>query len=283
MWRKNDIRDAPALPMGTRPLLDGRHGPRDCLDAHSDVSGSSDGGSSLKALVLRPRHRAWLLASVGAFAVLTVVVVDRYGALAYLPELTTGFGASLAAFMLALEWEAHRERATLERSEKSANDARHTEARKRLLAIESELGRNKVSIDLLAARLPERPIGAVEDLLHPELLDAAWASSGERLGDLLAEYDLVGDLATFYGRLEELRWRIRHRTQARDSWLDGMTKGLADEMQGEVESLLERVAKQTRDPVVRPVGLVHERSIGGSIAPTGTLTLEKKTRESPSD
>lgn len=205
----------------------------------------------------RPRHRTWLLVAVAAFVVLTVVVLDRYGGLSYWPGLATEFGASLAAFMLALEWEAHRERAALERTERSANEARHTEARKRLLALEGELKRNKVSIDIVAAQLPERPSGAVNDLLHPELLDGAWTSSGERLGDLLAEYGLVGELAPFYGRLEELRWRIRHRTQARDSYLDGMTKALAEEMQQEVDSLLERVARQAADPEVRAVGLSH--------------------------
>jgi len=210
--------------------------------------------------VFRPRHRTWLLVAVAAFVVLTVVVLNRYGGISYWPGLATEFGASLAAFMLALEWEAHRERAALERTERTANEARHTEARKRLLALEGELKRNKVSIDTLAAQLPERPSGAVNDLLHPELLDGAWTSSGERLGDLLAEYGLVGELATFYGRLEELRWRIRHRTHARDSYLDGMTKALAEEMQREVDSLLERVARQAADPEVRAVGLSHVNS-----------------------
>ncbi len=228
----------------------------------------------------RARHRVWLLVAVGAFVGLTIVVLDRYGGLPYWPALATEFGASLAAFMLALEWEAHRERAALARAEKSANAARHSEARKRLLALEGELKRNKVSIDMLAVRLPERPRGVVDDLLHPELLDGAWSSSGERLGDLLAEYGLVGELATFYGRLEELRWRIRHRTHARDSYLDGMTKGLAEEMQGEVASLLERVATQAADPEVRTVGVAHVKNLGGSIAPTGTLTLKKTTRYS---
>lgn len=230
--------------------------------------------------MFRPRHRIWLLAAVAAFVLLTVVALDRYGGRSYWPGLATEFGASLAAFMLALEWEAHRERTALARAEQSANEARHSEARKRLLALEGELKRNKVSIDMLADHLPEQPRGVVNDLLHPELLDGAWTSSGERLGDLLAEYGLVGELATFYGRLEELRWRLRHRTQARDSYLDGMTRGLAAEMQGEVDSLLERVATQSADPGVRSVGVTHVKNLGGSIAPTGTLTLEKISRYS---
>lgn len=38
----------------------------------------------------------------------------------------------------------------------------------------------------------------------------------------------------------------RHRTQARDSYLDGMTRGLAVEMQREMDSLLERTRQERR-------------------------------------
>src|SRR5437867_12623850 len=99
--------------------------------------------------------------------------------------------------MLALTWESHRTARALERSAKETSQLRQTEARKRLLALAAELKRNKVSIDDLAESLPSVPSGAVEDLLHPELLDGAWGSSGERLGDLLADYDLVASLAAF--------------------------------------------------------------------------------------
>ena len=229
--------------------------------------------------MFRPRHRTALLVAVALFVGLTIWVLDLYGGLPYWPALATEFGASLAAFMLALEWEAHRERTALARAEEAANSARHTEARKRLLALEGELKRNRVSIELLAKQLPEKPPGVVNDLLHPELLDGAWRSSGERLGDLL-DYELVGDLATFYGRLEELRWRIRHRTQARDSYLDGMTKALAGEMAGEVASLLDRVSTTAVDPEVRAIGVVHLKGTDGAILPTGELTLEKTSRQS---
>lgn len=173
----------------------------------------------------RPMNRRLLVAvAVGVllFEALTGYVLDQYGGEQYWPGLATGFGASLAAFVLALEWERFRDKAAVERAAEEANAARHAEARKRLLALEKELRRNRVSIELLKKRLPAgRRAITVTDFLHPELLDAAWGSSGERLGDLLAEYDLVADLAAFYGRLEELRWRIRHPTNQAS---DGVTE-----------------------------------------------------------
>ena len=178
--------------------------------------------------------------------------------------------------MLALQWESHRTAAALDRSANETAQLRQTEARKRLLALAAELTRNKVSIDDLAENMPSTPSGAVEDLLHPELLDGAWGASGERLGDLLADYDLVARLATFYGRLEELRWRIRHRTAAWDSYLDGMTKALAVEMQGEVKDALDRVAKEAENPEVRSIGIVHSINIriGGSAGVSAALAVE---------
>jgi hypothetical protein len=201
--------------------------------------------------------RSWLAVAILAFLALSAVALELYGALPYLPGLAAEFGASLAAFMLALRWEGYRAAETAVRAAREADELRRTEARKRLLALEAELKRNEVSIDELAEKLPDRPRGEVHEFLHPELLDGAWASSGERLGDLLADYDLVAHLATFYGRLEELRWRIRHRTQERDTYLDGMAKALAVEMQSEVDEARDRVSKEAKDPEVRRIGLVH--------------------------
>jgi hypothetical protein len=218
----------------------------------------------------RPMNRRLLVAvAVGVllFEALTGYVLDQYGGEQYWPGLATGFGASLAAFVLALEWERFRDKAAVERDAEEANAARQTEARKRLLALEKELRRNRVSIELLKKRLPAgRRAITVTDFLHPELLDAAWGSSGERLGDLLAEYDLVADLAAFYGRLEELGGesgigRIRHRTASRSSYIDTMAQALA-EMLDEVDGLIDRVQTQAANPEVRTLGVQHVKSLG---------------------
>jgi hypothetical protein len=223
--------------------------------------------------MLRQSPRFWLLAAVTVFLVLTGIALGIYGGLPYWPALATEFGASLAAFTLALQWEGHRTAQALVRTAREAADLRQTEARKRLLALATELKRNKVSIDDLAKNLPDSPTGAVDTLLHPELLGGAWTASGERLGDLLADYDLVAMLATFYGRLEELRWRIRYRTQARDSYLDGMTKALSVEMQKEVNEALNRVLNEADNPEVRRVGIVHVKNIGSATETSAALSV----------
>jgi len=92
------------------------------------------------------------------------------------PALATGFGASLGAFVLALEWESQRARADARRAADEANNARTTEAEKRLRALGTE----------------------------------------------------------------DLRWRIRHRTIARDSYLDAMTRSLANKMKEDVRWLIHR-------------------------------------------
>jgi len=225
----------------------------------------------LRRFVAGRSPRFWTGAAIAAFAALTGIALGFYGGMPYFPALATEFGASLAAFVLALEWEAYRERAAIVRSANETTRARKTEARKRLLSLQKELERNEVSIKLLADKVPAVASGSVEELLHPELLDGAWSTSGERLGGLLADYELVGKLATFYGRLEELRWRIRYRTQAKDSYLDPPTKKLAAEMQDEVKELLESVEKEGKDPDVRLIGVSYIE-LGAVIVGRGRLT-----------
>jgi hypothetical protein len=205
--------------------------------------------------------RWWFAGAAFVFTALTAVALSVYGGGSYWPTLATEFGASLAAFWLAFRLESDRglrqARERVARAEAEEMQRRETEARRRLLTLQAELKRNQVSIDMLADKVPAIAMGAVHDLLHPELLDGAWVASGARLGDLLANYDLAADLATFYGRLEELRWRIRHRTAVRDSYLDPMTRQLAVEMKDEVAELLDRVTEEAKNPEAQPIGLVH--------------------------
>jgi hypothetical protein len=211
---------------------------------------------------------------IALFALASTWTVDRYGGASYWPSLL----ATLVAVVLAFEFERRRERRALERAEESLTRRRETEARKRLLALQDELERNQISIDGIAKELQHVPPG-VFALIHPQLLDGTWSSSGERLGDLLAEYDLVARVSTFYGRLEELRWRVRYRTQASDSAVDTMTLALAVEMQPEVAELIKKVQAQERAPEVRPVGVTHVASLSGGIRPTASLTAEKVAGE----
>jgi hypothetical protein len=93
--------------------------------------------------------------------------------------------------------------------------------------------------------------------MNPQLLEGAWTASASRLSELVADYKLIADLATAYGRIEELRWRLRYRTEHRGEWLDAMTASLVEELQPEVDDLLGRVARQIDEPSVQPLGLVH--------------------------
>jgi hypothetical protein len=50
------------------------------------------------------------------------------------------------------------------------------------------------------------------------------------------------------GRIEELRWRIRYRTEHRDTALDGLTSALVDELLLESRDLLDRVENRFSTP-----------------------------------
>lgn len=222
-----------------------------------------------------------VVAFVLALVVAAILVLRCYGGDSFWPELVAGFAATVLAVVLALEFESRRDADALNRLSQDTAETRKAEARKRLGAVRREMEANQTSIGEVADGLAKSSVsgGTTWPILHPQLLDGAWSASGERLGDLLADYELVSDLSIFYGRVEELRWRLRYRTQARTADLDGMTFALADEMRGEVKGLLERVSAEEPTPQVLPLGIVRKRQLGGTIAPTGTLTLNKVTRE----
>jgi hypothetical protein len=214
---------------------------------------------------------------LAALVVWSAVMVDRYGEAAYIPELVSGFAATFVAFVLALEFESRRESRALARAEEATNHARTTEARKRLLSLRTELEKNRESVATIddGLRSQAEMGGTVWRILHPQLLNGAWVANGERLGDLLADYELVSDLAVFYGRLEELRWRVRYRTQERRDDLDAMTRALSVELRREVDDLLERVSAEEPNPSVRLVGLDHRGALHGTITLTSELSAEK--------
>ncbi len=213
---------------------------------------------------LDPVGTFWL-ASIGA-AVGAILVISAYGWDAFSPGLITNFAASLAAFAIALEFErarearrAEAEAATLrndrERGARELEERLSTEARRRFEPVREELRRNRVSLEFLSGAFEPQP--GVFNILHPELLEGAWQANAPRLTELIADYELMSNLAASYGRIEELRWRLRYRTTQLSTALDGMTKPLVDELLAEVTSLLERVAEQIANPDVQKLGLIH--------------------------
>jgi hypothetical protein len=135
----------------------------------------------------------WIWAAATVFAIGTVAVLNQYGGLSYFPGLVGGFGASLAAFVLALRWdhERERERSRLEATERSEERQqqvreRHNqlavEAERRLRPIENELRVNRKSLDDCANALPTAMDRSLPPLaVNPQLLEGAWVANASRL------------------------------------------------------------------------------------------------------
>jgi Endonuclease/Exonuclease/phosphatase family len=193
---------------------------------------------------------------------------------------------TLLAFVLALAWERERGLAELARQASDLYERRQTETERRLEPIRAELKKNRESLETLAAAFgakEEREAMAasvvVEDsvpfLVNPQLLKEVWSASASPLAELIGNYQLMADLATFYDRIEELRWRIRLRTEQSRPDLDEPIRALVVEMRGEVDDLLEQVGQEIQKPHVRPTGLVHVRSMISAPVET-TASIETK-------
>jgi hypothetical protein len=198
------------------------------------------------------------------------VVIARYGLDSFLPGLVVDFGASLAAFLLALTWERDQELQRLERGAAEVEARNETEVRRRLTSVHAELEVNQRSLTELQLD-PEPTAGRTFTFLDTELLEGAWTANAPQLSELLADFDLVGDLAITYGRLEELRWRLRARSELRTLDLDPMTAPLVDELRVEVADLLKRIDAQIEQPTVQTRGLLHRGALEGRVSVTGSI------------
>jgi hypothetical protein len=204
--------------------------------------------------------------SIVAFIAGAVVVNCVYGGAAIWPGLVTNFGASLAAFLLALSWSHATERhrvvqlsqgahAQRLRAQKELEERLTTEVRRRLEPVREELRRNQISLGFLATHLAKTEVAGTFQILHPELLDGAYRANATRLTELIADFELTSKLSSTYGRIEELRWRLRQRTAQLTTALDSMTAPLVDELLGEVIDLHQRIGAQVIAPAIQPTGL----------------------------
>lgn len=154
---------------------------------------------------------------VAALCLAVGYVWGRYGGATFLPGLVATLAGTLVAFVLALAWDRERDRRQYVKEESDLNEQRTTEVRRRFAPVLAELKKNKKSIDGLVDEyksLPIRHEGRVP-MLNPPLLEGAWVANASRLSELVADYELVSDLATTYGKIEELRWRLRLRSEHR--------------------------------------------------------------------
>jgi hypothetical protein len=66
-------------------------------------------------------------------------------------------------------------------------------------------------------------------------------------------------------RIEELRWRVRYRTEHESPKLDPINANLVSQLDSEVAGLLERVADEIENPSVQPLGLVQILKVGTAV------------------
>jgi hypothetical protein len=74
----------------------------------------------------------------------------------------------------------------------------------------------------------------------------------------------MADLATFYGRVAELQWRLRFKAEPSTDTesLNPIIDGLVKTMLADVEDLLPQVRRQMREPDVEPV---LAQMVGGTV------------------
>jgi hypothetical protein len=215
----------------------------------------------------RLRQTLLIGGALGACAFTAALVIGRYGGGSFFPGLIASFIATLFAFLLALWWERKREQRQLTKEAADLDKRRVTEVRRRFAPIRAELEKDAKSLEDLARAFAKEDTAT--QLLHPQLLEGAWIANAPRLSELVADYELIGDLAGMYGRIEELRWRLRHRFETvHIDALDRMTSPLVGELQTEVADLLERVGKQIDHPSVQALGLAHNVRLTAGVRAT---------------
>lgn len=199
----------------------------------------------------------------------SAVLVQHYGGEEFAVQLASGFLAALGAFVLALAWERDREAKKAVESAKRVTEEQVVEVSRRLRTVRDEL-----SADLKSFHDVEQTLGP-HVAVHPQLLDRAWTASAPALAELVADYELTADIARTYGRIEELRWRLRTRTQlALTGGLEGMTSLLVAELIPETEKLLERIDAEIAEPSVRFGGIVQRLTIQGAVASGAMIETE---------
>jgi hypothetical protein len=171
-----------------------------------------------------------------------------------------GYSGAALAFLTALMWDRHSRmqeearQAEAERTRTTARleqeqERRVIEAKRRFGALELELLRLKASVD--------RTKREQHSYKHffPDLPTGSWQAAAVPLGVIVSDYELMADLSTFYGHVEELRWRLRFKAQADvdESDVNPMIDTLASQMADAVDVLLEQVQEQIETPHVEQI------------------------------
>ena len=191
-----------------------------------------------------------------------------------------GYSGAALAFTVALFWDRHSrlqdevrqndaERRRVAERLQQEQERRVVEARRRFGALELELQRLQASI--------ERTKREQAQYKHffPDLPTGSWAAASGPLGVIVADYELMADLATFYGHVEELRWRLRYKAEAATDEADSINPLIdmfVGQMADAVTVLLEQVQEQIRNPTVEQVVGAPQQARPARVARTRQFT-----------
>jgi len=220
-----------------------------------------------------------LLVVVVVIAVVTPLVTAKvYGGQSTWTSLATNFSATSLAFLIALAWD-RRQRALAEQQEAEAErrreeavrareqERRETEAQRRFSAIALELERLQASL--------QRTVDEQQRYKYffPDLPSGSWQAGSGPLGVIIADHGLMADLATFYGHVLELQWRLRFKAQPTvdEAAVGPIIAALATQMLTDVAVLISHVRRQVARPDVTPLDddsgghVVARRQLTGAI------------------
>jgi hypothetical protein len=231
-------------------------------------------------------------------ALIVAAVTPFVGAHLYTGEIMwpleiAGFSGATLAFTAALFWDRHSRlqdevrqvendrRRTQERLQ-AEQERRVVEAKRRFGALEVELTRLKASIDRTKREQ------ANYKQFFPDLPTGTWAAASEPLAVIVSDYELMADLATFYGHVEELRWRLRFKAEPSvdEASVNPIIATFVSQMADAVDVLLEQVREQMVNPQVeqvvgappmekRPTRVARTRQFTGAIRAQTPEEIEK--------
>jgi hypothetical protein len=234
-----------------------------------------------------------LILSLVAAIVAPIVGAHYYTGEIMWPLVIGGYAGAALAFTTALFWDRHsrlqdevrqndvERRRSAERL-RQEQEKRVVEAKRRFGALELELRRLKASI--------ERTKREQANYKHffPDLPTGSWAAASAPLGVIVSDYELMADLATFYGHVDELRWRLRFKADAAvdEELVNPIIATFVNQMSDAVDVLLEQVGDQIRNPQVeqivgaaqgpaRPTRVSRTRQFTGAIRAQTPEEIEK--------
>jgi hypothetical protein len=219
-----------------------------------------------------------LMAGVFLAAIGPIITDFYYNGEFIWPLVSGGFTGATFAFLVALAWDRHQgnmqelraqqaeQRQAAEELRKE-HDRRMLEAKRRFSAIALELERLKASINRTMAEQHEYKY------FFPDLPTGSWRAASVPLGMISSNYGLMADLATFYGHVEELQWRLRFKAdpQVDDASVSPLIAGFVGQMAGSVDELLQQVRRQSMNPDIESVlsdggtTVVSRRQMTGAI------------------